>query len=821
MRGWNWIAVGLLTPIPLFGVPAAEELQLTDTEYLASPTLDVLFFHNSYPEGKQGGVEFIHHGVRVATNGDVRLVPTPEQWDPLPQTGRRQVDAASRHLWIENRWEGGFSYQIHLQAAGADVVRLWVELTDPLPADLVGRAGLNLELLPSAYWGKTFQLGDRVGTLPRQAEGPLTRIVSYETPGFPVVEAAEWQPAPLARGDHLVLAAEVPERRMSIRSLKGELLLLDGRARAQNGWYTVRTLLPPDVTGKVIEWELRFPGIAGWHRPPVLLSSQLGYHPGQSKVALLELELKANPPTEWLLERIDGAEPVAVRREGFQEWGRFLRYRYWKADFSDVREPGLYRLCYGELCSNAFRIAEEIYRQGPWEPTLAIFFPVQMDHMEVRDRYRVWHGKSHMDDALQAPLNHEHFDGYRSGSETETQFRPYQHVPGLNRGGWYDAGDYDLAAGSQAGTVLTLAWVREEFGVDLDWTSVDQEKLVTELLKPDDVADILQQLEHGVLNLLGGYRVAGHAFPGIIENSILQYVHLGDGSTKTDNVVHEGKESDDRWVFTNRSTALEYRVASALAAASRVLKEFRPELAEECLQTAEKAWNFEQTHPPKLHRSAYIPGDPVTEEIVATAELLLATGKAEYASHLVSLQGPIVERIDRVGGAVARAWPQVEDPGFRSAVRRALETHSVDTRKALAGNPFGVPFRPRIWGIGWDIQSFAVNWYWLAKRFPDLFPPDPVLDVVDYVFGRHPGSATSLTSGVGVHSLIPAYGLNRADFSYIPGGMASGTALIRPDFPELKEDWPFLWQQAEYVIGGAADYIFCVLAADRLLSEAP
>ncbi|HRR56700.1 MAG TPA: hypothetical protein P5057_07010, partial [Acidobacteriota bacterium] len=60
MRGWNWIAVGLLTPIPLLGVPAAEELQLTDTEYLASPTLDVLFFHNSYPEGKQGGVEFIH-----------------------------------------------------------------------------------------------------------------------------------------------------------------------------------------------------------------------------------------------------------------------------------------------------------------------------------------------------------------------------------------------------------------------------------------------------------------------------------------------------------------------------------------------------------------------------------------------------------------------------------------------------------------------------------------------------------------------------------------------------------------------------------------
>ena len=77
---------------------------------------------------------------------------------------------------------------------------------------------------------------------------------------------------------------------------------------------------------------------------------------------------------------------------------------------------------------------------------------------------------------------------------------------------------------------------------------------------------------------------------------------------------------------------------------------------------------------------------------------------------------------------------------------------------------------------------------------------------------------TSLTSGVGTKSLTVAYGVNRADDSYIPGGMASGTALIRPDFPELKEPWAYLWQQTEYVMSGAADYIFCVLAADRILN---
>jgi len=47
--------------------------------------------------------------------------------------------------------------------------------------------------------------------------------------------------------------------------------------------------------------------------------------------------------------------------------------------------------------------------------------------------------------------------------------------------------------------------------------------------------------------------------------------------------------------------------------------------------------------------------------------------------------------------------------------------------------------------------------------------------------------------------------------------VASGTGIIRPDFPELKE-WPYFWQQTEYVMGGGAtNFMFLVLAADNLL----
>jgi hypothetical protein len=106
----------------------------------------------------------------------------------------------------------------------------------------------------------------------------------------------------------------------------------------------------------------------------------------------------------------------------------------------------------------------------------------------------------------------------------------------------------------------------------------------------------------------------------------------------------------------------------------------------------------------------------------------------------------------------------------------------------------------------------------LRLAYPDIIDRELVLRVLNYMLGCHPVSSTSLASGVGSTSMTVAYGINRADHSYIPGGVPAGPALIRPDFPELKEPWPYLWQQTEYVMGGAANYIFCVLAADQMLN---
>jgi endoglucanase len=695
-----------------------------------------------------------------------------------------------------------------------------VDLEQPLPDALVGKAGFSLELLPSAFWGKSFHLGQAQGIFPRQANGPM----------IPTPEGA-LKPAPLGSGSRFSAAPEDPLRWLVIERLDGgEMALYDGRNTAQDNWFVLQAELLPGKTRNALELVLWANAQPGWKRLPVVLVSQVGYHPDQEKRALIELDIADQVNGEAVLLRIDGQSghsPILSARPAL--WGPFLRYNYAEFDFSAIRQPGVYQVRYGEQISAPFQISSTIYQKDVWQPTLETFLPVQMCHMTVHDRYQVWHGACHLDDAVQAPLNHQHFDGYIQGEASETPFQPFEHIPGLDRGGWHDAGDYDLAAGSQATTTHILALIRETFGLDSDQTSVDRARRQVILHRPDGVPDIVQQVAHGVENLLGGYRVSGHSFCGIIEGTLTQYTHLGDAATMTDNRIYDpalredeldGERAgrrDDRWAFTNRDTSLEYKVAATLAAASRVLKGYEDELAEESLRTAVRVWEYEQGHQPVVRRSAYVPGHPETQQALAAVELLLATGENRFTRRLHELLPTIEEHISELGWAAARVLDYLE-AGFEDRLRLAFQGYAKTLQEDLASNPFGVPFHPHVWGETWKIQWHAVRLYYLSRYDPSLFDRELVLRALNYVLGCHPASSTSLVSGVGAQSLTIAYGTNRAEFSYIPGGGASGPNLVRPDLPELKEDFPFLWQQAEYVIGGAATYIFCTLAADRLLN---
>ena len=111
----------------------------------------------------------------------------------------------------------------------------------------------------------------------------------------------------------------------------------------------------------------------------------------------------------------------------------------------------------------------------------------------------------------------------------------------------------------------------------------------------------------------------------------------------------------------------------------------------------------------------------------------------------------------------------------------------------------------------------AATYEWIRRIFhrTDLFTGFQILESGE-VLGTDQFHIHG-ASGVGAVSATTAYGTTRADWSYVPGGVISGTAIIRPDLPELLK-FPYLWQQTEYVLGGGSShYMFLVLAAQSLL----
>ena len=65
----------------------------------------------------------------------------------------------------------------------------------------------------------------------------------------------------------------------------------------------------------------------------------------------------------------------------------------------------------------------------------------------------------------------------------------------------------------------------------------------------------------------------------------------------------------------------------------------------------------------------------------------------------------------------------------------------------------------------------------LHRAFPELIGSEHTLRGLEYVLGRHPGSHVSMISGIGARSKTIAYGMNRADYSFIPGGPVPGIVL--------------------------------------------
>ncbi|MCR4603357.1 MAG: glycoside hydrolase family 9 protein [Prevotella sp.] len=819
---------------------SAQTFRLNSDGYFNAGGTDVMVFSDFYPEGHQGGVCVIMNGLRIATNGDLRMEATPGQWQPVPKQLSRKTDGnriittlcypdSSRHLTGFNPMvypDYQFNYVVSVEPQGKGIL-VNVDLDKPVPDFLLGKVGFNLEFFPGELFGKPWVMDGQTGIYPQQPNSPLLMLPTnrghdgnyfagrgqkadlkqLDGKGYSPLRADDIISAPYAEGRKFTSRPDDKSQKLTIESMTGTLKLYDGRMNHNNGWFVLRSEIARGATKGAVRWMITPEVDEQWRYQPVIQTSQVGYQPHQHKRIVIETDQRDQGMAEVQLIRIDAEGESIVSSTVPTEWGRFLRYRYLTVDYTDVTLPGLYQVRYKDACSSVFRIADDVYDRGVWQPVIEYFLPVQMCHMRVAEKYRVWHDACHLDDALMAPAGN-HIDGYdqRPGL---SKYAAGDRVPGVNIGGWHDAGDFDLRVESQAGEAYILALAYEQFHPDIDVTAIDHKRHQVEIHEADGKNDVLQQVENGALTVVRSYQALGRLYRGIICNSLRQYAMLGDAAAMTDG---EPGNSDDRWIFTEDNPGRALATAAQLAATARVLKGFNDELSSECLTIATD-----------IYQQAEGNDRLAASRLQAAAELYLTTSERTYLDFILSQQDMIVREPGRTGWFMARIAKQLEtrkdkpSRRFAEAFRKSLEGYRSDLEARSAETPYGVPYRPSIWGAGWDIQRFGFEYYFLASAYPDLFPKDIIYSALDFVLGCHPGSNTSsFASGVGAKSATVAYGLNRADWSYIPGGVVSGTALIRPDFPELLT-FPFLWQQTEYVLGGGSShYMFLVLAAKKL-----
>ena len=310
------------------------KIVLNEKEYFEGPGLVFLVFHNNY-SGMQGGLQMIQNGERLLDSGSLLLSAKDQSIDTSAQVLRRVVNREQSTATVLGEVPNlKLGYQIISRTDGARMF-VTVKLDRPLDWSIVREAGFHIFLYPPVYFQKSFQGEAMTGVFPRQFGGEP--VLLHSTPV-------------------LRIAQEDPLRSVTFERRGGALQLTDERGNHPTAWFSVVASIEPGSRATEVEVEIRPSPDAAWRRAPVIGVSQVGYHPGKRKRAVVELDSRDEPRGQIgpFKMRLNG-ERELIKAENLKPWGRFLYYRYATLDFSEVVDPGVYLLEFRGQTAGPFR----------------------------------------------------------------------------------------------------------------------------------------------------------------------------------------------------------------------------------------------------------------------------------------------------------------------------------------------------------------------------------------------------------------------------------------------------------------------------------
>jgi endoglucanase len=311
----------------------------------------------------------------------------------------------------------------------------------------------------------------------------------------------------------------------------------------------------------------------------------------------------------------------------------------------------------------------------------------------------------------------EQFDGWNQASATDGKYKGGDHIPGMNVGGWYDAGDFDLEEPAQLSVIQSLALAYRAFDLKYDELTVDETARSVEMHRPDGVPDTVEQVKHGAMLVLAQYHNIGHAIRGTHEPDLRQYTHLGDAASKTDGRIYDPRlgpnkvrgdysgRPDDRWIFTSDNPYFEWNAIAALAAAADVLKGYDDAMAKDCLDTEIKAWTAQKAHTTPFPRGGFGGGAPenapavgvlAASQGVAAGTQNTRNGRAGAATGSGAAGAPSAPPVGpgRAGFGVGMDWP--------AALELTIATHGAEPYRSRLKELFPEVITPKQMGLrGW------------------------------------------------------------------------------------------------------------------------
>ena len=311
------------------------------------------------------------------------------------------------------------------------------------------------------------------------------------------------------------------------------------------------------------------------------------------------------------------------------------------------------RIKIGDEISSTFIVSDDVYTMAK-DATLK-FFGIQRSG----DSESWFHGPSHVKDgAGKVVLDEKAIDGYTSKE-------------GALQGGWYDCGDHLKESQTQAFAFMALAVMSATNpSKDVDHYAYNQ----GEFVKTDGVPDVLREAKHGADFFLRSYEFA----KGVIDDMPVSVGNFGHdhgwwGRPEAQDYINIAGRGgpDDRDVRLGELGAnISGEIAAGLAILAKDYTKYDKKFADSCLTVAEKMYAFAKAlaqgkdsyddgKPFKNNKKAAGWGSPAylgnnefhDELALASAALLYATGKKEYADDMIRTKDIYQKQTNLVDGA--------------------------------------------------------------------------------------------------------------------------------------------------------------------------